>query len=195
LVFKTRNFRTWSEILGKDISSSSLNPPSSGIFFTKWVHNDHHPGHYEISVFYGLHDGFHVDQVLSSCHIANIRWHEYENFISIFANKLSNTEIVRDKDYAFVVAWEMFVSAYDGWFTKQGGDIKYLLFQSLDEEITNDLRLDYIAEILRKLSSIPYNANLLRNWKYEVLNKVQHHADWLVNVVDRYAKELLPSKN
>lgn len=193
LVFKNKNYKAWNEILGKDISSSSINPPTAGIFTIRWIHNDHHPGHYEANIYYQLHDGFHIDQVLTNCHITNLKWHEYESFIDIFANKLSKVDIIRDKDSAFAVGWEMFVSAYDGWFAKQGGDVKYLLFQSLDEEIPLDIRLDYIAEILRKLS--PYNTNLLRNWKYEVLNKVQHHAEWLATVVDRYAKELLPCKN
>ena len=194
IVFKTKDYKVWSDILQKDISSSTnFNAPTTGLFVSKWLHNDHHPGHYEINVYYQLHDGFHVDQVLTGCHVSNIKWHEYENFISIYAYKLSKTDIIRDRDAAFIAGWEMFVSAYDGWFARQGGDIKYMLFQSLDADSPSHIRMDYIAEILKKLS--PYNAGLIRNWKYEVLNKVQYHADWLVNVVDSYAKELLPCKN
>ena len=87
----------------------------------------------------------------------------------------------------------MFVSSYDSWLQRQGGDIKYLLFQTLDDENSNETRIEYISEILRKFSS--FGPVFLRNWKYEVLNKVQNHSNWIVNIIDKHAKEILPNKD
>ena len=107
--------------------------------------------------------------------------------------KFAHTNYARNFDEAFIFGWELFVSAYDSWLNRQGGDFKYLLFQTLDDENSYDTRIEYINEILRRFAN--YHPALLRNWKYEVLNKVHNHADWLVKIIDSHAKNLLPNPN
>ena len=48
-------------------------------------------------------------------------------------------------------------------------------------------------EILKKLAYT--SPGVFRNWKYEVLNKVQYFADWFLELIDKNAKELLPCKD
>lgn len=194
IVFKTTDYKIWHELLSMDsLSSSNFILPSAGIVYIKWIHNDHHPGHYEVSLHHQIHDGYINDQIFSNKVISNLKWHEYESFIHNFMRIFKKTHLIKDKDEAFILCWEMFVASYDSWFSKQGGDIKYMLFQTLDEELQISTRLDLIAEILKKLA---YNASgVFRNWKYEVLNKVQHFAEWFVELIDKNAKELLPCKD
>lgn len=194
IVFKTKNYKIWNELLSIDyLADNNLILPSSGFIYIKWIHNDHHPGHYEVSLHHQIHDGYINDQILTNKVISNLKWHEYESFIHTCMEIFTNTQLIKNRDEAFILCWEMFVESHDSWFSKQTGDIKYMLFQTLDEELQISTRLDYIAEILKKLA---YNAPVVfRNWKYEVLNKVQHFAEWFVELIDENAKELLPCKD
>ena len=194
IVFKTKSPSAWSELINPEtVASSRFSLPSAGIFFIRWVHSDHHPGHYEASLHYQLHDAYVNDQILGHYSISNFKWHEYESFMTAYAKKFVGIHLVKDRDHAVLAGWEMFVSAYDGWFSKQGGDIKYLLFQTLDDEISVSSRIEYISEILKKLSTC--YPGVFRNWKYEVLNKVQYHADWFIDLVEKNGKELLSCKD
>lgn len=192
--FKCRDNHIWSDILGQPSFYTASNAtPSFGIFEVKWVYSDHHPGHYEAAIHYQIPDGHVKDQVFGIHHITTIRWSEYESFVYHFCKKLTSVNLIRDKDLAFITGWEMFVSSYDSFLQKQSGDIKYLLFQTLDDENSNETRIAYISEILRKFSC--FSPMVLRNWKNEVLNKVQNHSNWLVNIIDKHAKEILPNKD
>lgn len=193
IAFKTRNQNAWDDILGQPIRTVVSHVPSAAILEVKWNHSDHHPGQYEGTVHIQNPDGHLKDKMFISYQVSNIKWSEYESFMYYFSKKLNKVEIAKTQDECFLIGWEMFVSCYDSYLNRQSGDFKYLLFQSLDDENSIDTRLDFITEILRRFSET--NANLLRNWRYEVLNKVHSHADWYVNIIESHDKELLPSKN
>jgi len=194
IVFRTKDYKIWYDLLSIDtIVSSNFTLPSAGILNIKWIYSDHHPGHYEVSLHCQIHDGYINDKIFMNKMISNIKWHDYESFIHSCMKNFMNVDLVRDKDEAFVLCWEMFVASYDSWFSKQGGEIKYMLFQTLDEELDTATRIDFIAEILKKLAYT--SPGVFRNWKYEVLNKVQYFADWFLELIDKNAKELLPCKD
>jgi hypothetical protein len=188
--FTSNNRQFWCELLNID---GLFYTPAGGIIQFKWIGNDHHPGSYDVTMHYQIHDGHKHDKIFANYTIATIKWHEYENFVFSFTQKFKNAQIIKEENNIINALWEMFVASYDGWFYKQNGDIKYLLFQSLDDEQSKDTRIMYIQEIMKKISySSP---NILRNWKYEVLNRIQYRADWLADLIESHAKKILPCKD
>jgi len=179
LVLNTRESDLWSALLNKDFSG--LMPPYA-VLNVRWEHNDHHPGHYEINISYPIHDGYKANLFCTSS-IASIKWHEYESYILALCDRLNGFEVVRDHRLISLAAWEMFVYSYDNWFLNQGGDIKYLLFESLDKENSFEKRLGCCHELIKKLS-MTHNS-VVRAWKFDVCGKINNHADWLANLIEQ----------
>jgi len=169
----------FSSILERDLSS---NMPPYGILNLIWEHKDHHPGHYEIFFSHPLHDGY-KNNPFSTFLISTIKWHEYESYVLGFCDRVNGVTPVRDQRLISLAAWEMFVYSYDHWFFSQSGEIKYLLFESLDKDNGYEKRLGFCQELVRKLSI--NNSPVVRVWKNEVCNKVQYHADWLANLIEK----------
>lgn len=191
IFFKLKDINLWAELVNQ--SSIQTYRPLYGIFQVRWIQSDHHPGHYEASIYNQIHDGYAQDKILNTCQIANLKWHEYENFMQIYTKKFKKFELIKGQNETFLAGWEMFVGAFDGWFAKQGGDIKYMLFQSLDEDVPVNFRMEYASEILRKISH--FHTSVMRSWKNEVFQKIQNYSEWLVKLIEKDEKELLPCKD
>jgi hypothetical protein len=180
MVVKIESLAQWSNLLDQNIS---IKMPNHAIIHIKWDHNDHHPGQYYINCLYPKHDGYNTDCLFQIHPIVNVKWHEYEGYIlSHFTKRLHGIKPYKGFLPTTMAAWEMFVYSCDGWFNKQGGDIKYLLFESLDKDNDLEKRWDYCQEILKKIQYM--HSSVARCWKYDVCSKINSNAEWLADLIE-----------
>lgn len=166
----------------------------------QWIHNDHHPGHYQIEINYPIHDGYLSDKLFTQRMPINKKWDEFEDFFIEWSEILKGVKAVHNDDVRELqlAAWEIFVFAYDGWFQKQSYEIKRILFESLDRDRKVDYRFRHYQDIGIYLAT--HHPAIVRAWKYEVLARVQNYSNWLAQIVDSQCsktqerKSLPPSK-
>lgn len=179
------SLNVWQNILKQNIVQKM---PKYAILQIKWENNEHHPGLYYVTISYPVHDGYLNDSIFSTYRIATLKWQDYESFVLNNLNEhLDGARIFHDFLEISIAAWEMFVLAYDSWFNKQTGDIKYLLYESLDKDNDLEKRWGYCQEILRQLQTI--NPVTFRCWKYDVFVKINNHSEWLANLIEKKCKK------
>ena len=176
---------SWQSLLKQTVLGKM---PKYAFFQIRWDHSDHHPGHYQVSLAYPVHDGYLNDAIFSIHSITQLKWHEYESFIFNYALEyLKDTRTFGDFQEMSMIGWEMFVLGYDTWFNRQNGEIKYLLFESLDKDNDLEKRWGYCQELLRKLQVA--SPAVARCWKHEVFSRINSHAGWLANLLERKCKK------
>lgn len=177
----------WQNLLKHKILNKM---PRYAILQIRWDHNDHHPGQYNFSINCPVHDGYLNDSIFSTTTIAIVKWHEYEYFIlNNLMEIMQGVRVFHDFNEVTIAAWEMFVLAYDSWFNKQNGEIKYLLFESLDRDNNLEKRWGFCQELLHRLQIS--NPVVFRCWKYDVLSRIGCHAEWLANLVEEKCKKII----
>ena len=181
LLLGVDSLECWQNLLKQNIMHKM---PKYAFFQIRWEHNDHHPGQYLISLLYPVHDGYLNDTIFATYSITQLRWHEYEDFIFKYAlDYLKNTRTFHNTKEINLIGWEMFVLSYDSWFNKQNGEIKHLLFESLDKDNSLDKRWEYCQELLWKLQLV--SPVVARCWKHDILSRINDHADWLARLVEQ----------
>lgn len=153
----------------------------------RWADHDHHPGEYHIDMNSPVHDGFTTETIFTKWPTTKKKWHEYEDFLLGWAEKLKGVKPVRGVRNITLAAWEMFVFSYDSWFCRQPFEIKRMLFESLDKDKSADYRYQHYQDVAIFLAT--HHPAVLRAWKYEVLARVQNYADWLAVIVDKQCKQ------
>jgi hypothetical protein len=162
----------------------------SGFFECIWSKTENRPGQYQVGFYYIPHDSMRNGSVdLKYYSITSLRWDEYENFMFGMASRISPGQIL-SPDKAMLCAWEMFVHGCDSWFAQQYGDIKYLLFQTLDKENSDNERLGYHKELLRRIYSI--TPSLVKSWDDEIYHRLHFQSDWLVELIESLCKRNTP---
>jgi hypothetical protein len=156
----------------------------------KWEDHPHHPGQYVIGMNSPVHDGHELGTIFSHWPPIYKKWHEYEDFFLDWVDGLSGVEPVVGTKNVSMTAWEMFVYAYDSWFSKQAMDTKRSLFGSLDKENSLETRYAHYQDVALFLSH--HHPAVLRAWKYEVLASVQNYSDWLARLVEDKCKRNTP---
>lgn len=178
---------SWQALLKQTIVTKM---PKYAFFQIKWDHSDHHPGQYLVSLAYPIHDGYLKDTIFTNYSVAQLRWHEYEKFIlNHLPEYLSGLRTFHDYIEIALIGWEMFVLAYDSWFNRQSGEIKYFLFESLDKDNDLERRWGFCQELLRKLQNV--SPVVVRCWKQDVFSRVNCHAGWLANLVEQKCKRTI----
>lgn len=177
----------WQNVLKQNIIQKM---PKYAILQIKWEHNDHHPGLYYVNISYPVHDGYLNDSVFYCHRIATLKWQEYEQFVlNNLIDHLQGTRIFHDFMEITIAAWEMFVLAYDSWFNKQSGELKYLLYESLDKDNDLEKRWGYCQELLRQLQNV--SPVTVRCWKYDVFSRINNHSEWLAKLVEQKCKKTI----
>lgn len=180
LSFKILEKSAWSKLLHHNLY---LSFPTYAILNIQWEHNDHRPGEYQFFISYPVRDGYLGDQIFANYSIAQVKYHEYENFIQNYINDLPKIKVFHNQTELFFVAWEVFVYIYDSWFAKQNGDIKYMLYESLDNENDFDERQGFCREIINKIAN--QNPTVARVWRQEICAKVDASSSWLADLVEK----------
>lgn len=147
----------------------------------RWEDHDHHPGKYFIEMNSPVHDGYLSETVFSKWSSVMKKWHEYEDFLLDWVDGVNGVRPVLEEKEVTLAAWEMFVFAYDSWFMKQSGDVKRILFESLDSDRPTNYRYQHFQDVAIFLAT--HHPAVLRVWKYEVLFRVNNYADWLGNLL------------
>ena len=135
----------------------------------------------ELSLKSPIHDVFGSSGYFNNIFSERVKWHNYETALTSICDRLSGS-LIYDQGLDLIMAlWEMFVYSHDSWFCRQGGDIKYILYQTLDKDIQIAHRACCIQEMLRKLGNV--NANLVKVWRNEYLCYTQTETRWFIRLV------------
>lgn len=151
------------------------------VFSIRWIDHDHRPGHYLMEINVPVHDGYETGEVFDQQVHVEKKWQEYEDFILDWSKSVSELKPVIGRE-AVIFAWEMFVYVFDSWFLKQPNSLKQKLFQSLDKDNSIQTRYSNYQDVAIFLST--HHPAVMRVWKYEILSKLQHDADWLARLIE-----------
>lgn len=161
-----------------------------GFWECVWGKADNRPGRYQVGFYFVPHDSMRNGSVdLKYYPITELRWDEYESYIFAMANRVSPGQLL-SPDEAVLCAWEMFVHGCDSWLAQQSGDIKYLLFQSLDKDNSPTDRLGYHKELLRRIYSVM--PSLVKSWDDEFYHRLHFQSDWLLDLIESSCKRNTP---
>ncbi len=151
------------------------------VFQISWISANVRPGEYMLSLKSPIHDAFGSSGYFNNIFSERVKWHNYETALISICDRLSGS-LIYDQGLDLIMAlWEMFVYSHDSWFCRQGGDIKYILYQTLDKDIQIAHRASCIQEMLRKLGNV--NANLVKVWRNEYLCYTQTETMWFIRLV------------
>jgi hypothetical protein len=160
----------------------------SGFLETQWSRSDHRPGKYIVSFNYFPQDSCN-NHTLKVRHynICEVRWDQYESFMFSLSSQVDVGQVFANTKKLQLRAWEMFVAACDSYFSSQGGDVKYLLFQSLDQENSEDSRMGYQREVVKKIAGV--SPQLARCWNDEIYQRLQNQSAWFVDLIGKKCKK------
>lgn len=159
----------------------------SGFFETQWCRSDSRPGRYLVSFSYFLPDSCQNNALkIKHYNYQELPWDKYEQFMMSVVQQLDLGQVYWEQRQLQLRAWEMFVAACDSFFSSQSGDVKYLLFHSLDQENSEDTRMAYLREVLKKISN--GSPQLVRCWNDEIYQRLQNQSAWLVDLIGQQCK-------
>ena len=178
--FDLRNPSIWE-------SFYSTSDVRTGFLEIVWNKAEGRPGRYKIGFYYISHDSYYNGVIKFKYQgITELLWDEYESFMFSLVNSLNTSCLFLTENKAILANWELFVHGCDYFFSQQNGDIKYLLFHSLDKENSEVDRLGYIHEVLRKIYN--FQPLLVRCWEEEFLNRVHSQSEWLTKLIESKCK-------
>jgi len=160
----------------------------AGFLEVVWSKSENRPGRYNLGFYYIGHDSYYNGNIRFKYHkVVELLWDEYEFYIFNLVNSLNSSHLFHSESKAILAGWELFVHGCDYFFSQQSGDLKYLLFHSLDKENDESYRLGYINEVLRRI----YNSQplLVRYWEEEILNRIRNQSEWLIKLIELKCKK------
>lgn len=116
--------------------------------------------------------------------IQTIEYDDYENYIFDVFEKLNieKKNLFSPSNYkeAFFTLWEAFVCVFDSYFKEQDLYIKNLLWESLNTENSEDVRISNIDSILQDLNANFYSLYFV--WNIDMLTMLTKYAVWMHNL-------------
>lgn len=121
------------------------------------------------------HKGFMFKKHL----INEVKVNEYENYIFDWKRQLDKDYYAIKEENKKISIWEMFVYMYDKRLAEQSSEVKGLLFDSLNLENSEIIRLNAIEALMLIL-----DVDLVRSWKFDVYYRFSNYSNWLVELVN-----------
>lgn len=141
-----------------------------------WLNGGVHPGCFEVSNFYPVHNGFQTGLLKGdSC---SVFWEQYEPHILGLVDTLrpNFTAVVRNERY--VALWYMFLQMYDSFFVKLNQPkLVDLFFESIDERTVLADKHNSIERAERILRDVC--PNVYEIWVYQVKVLANCYSEWL----------------
>ena len=154
---------------------------SLGVFTFKVLYPSHDSGYKQIN-------GYSVPSYFYSAVAENWKWSEHEKKMYSWNRNLkyhnsSFLELITDKNLALLNAWEVFVFMHDTWLAKQNFNIKNLVYESLNKELSNSKRTEICMDLFEKFTI--QNPKLMYNWSETILKYFNNYSDWLVDFIQK----------
>lgn len=146
-----------------------------------WEDHPYRPGQYVICMDSPVHDGYVTGDYFTGRNPITKKWHEYEDFFLDWSKSLTGAKPMTG-DQIWTSIWEMFVYSHDGWFNLQPPGIQNTLFESLDEDNTQEARHVAYQTVASHLSR--NHPAVFDCWKKKFIVKTQYYSDWLARLVE-----------
>ena len=147
------------------------------VLSTKWITNNHHPGHYLVELRHPSHSA--SKQSLSNlfeCRFSyEKKWSEYEDFFFSWTRNMNFVPILERKN-VIISAWEIFVCCYEFWFLNGSDLFKKKLFDTLDPEQNLEDRL-FSCEYFLNQREFKVS-ELSKIWENKFLGETNNYLDW-----------------
>ena len=147
----------------------------------KWVNSSSRPGEYLITIESPVHDAGGTTGFFHTVYGFALRWHDYESALESACRELAGCRTYSSHADLTLALWEMFVYSHDTWFCRQGGEIKYLLYNTLDDERKKSDRISCVGELVRKIGFTSQSA--VRSWHNDFLSMTSHANQWMLNLI------------
>lgn len=178
-VIRVGDRRIWSGFTSSEELAFKL--PVHAVLEIRWVHASSRPGEYHISIKSPLHDATQGSGCYSYPYSVVVKWHEYEDSVYRICELLKGARTYQEPHDLLLAIWEMFVYAHDTWFCRQSGDLKYLLYQTLDREVASTQRVSCVQEAVRRIAAV--NPVAAKMWRDEFLVHLQQENEWLAGLI------------
>jgi hypothetical protein len=147
------------------------------VLSTKWITNNHHPGHYLVEL---RHPSYSASkQSLSNlfeCRFSYEKnWSEYEDFFFSWMRNMNFVPILERKNI-IISAWEIFVCCYEFWFLNGSDLFKEELFDTLDPEQSLENRF-FSCEHFFNQKEFKIS-ELSKIWEEKFLGEINNYLDW-----------------
>lgn len=154
-----------------------------------WVENSRGPGNYVITHVHPIRDGFYEKgQIFERISSVNLYWDQYEDYLLEWADNCVGRPV--RSDVSFFAAWEMFVYIFDSWFKNQPQILKTVLFETLDEDNSHNVRMQSYKEICNYMAV--HTPAILKVWREEILIWVGCYSGWLSRLIEEKCSKNMP---